>query len=61
APGEGRAEPGQVLQRDGILAIGTGEGVYVPARLQLEGRSSVSAAEFVHGYPSFMGARLGEA
>ncbi|MFN8378619.1 MAG: methionyl-tRNA formyltransferase, partial [Anaerolineae bacterium] len=33
APGEGRAEPGQVLQRDGILAIGTGEGLYVPARL----------------------------
>lgn len=61
APGEGRAEPGQAIVRDGALAIGTGDGLYVPARLQLEGRAAASAADFLRGHPSFAGARLGDA
>ena len=58
-PVEGRAEPGQVVQHDQAVAIGTGDGLYVPARLQLEGRAAVRAEDFARGYPAFIGARLG--
>lgn len=58
APGAGCAEPGRVVLSDGVLAIGTGDGLYLPSRLQLEGRAAVSAAEFVRGYPAFIGAQL---
>ena len=50
--------PGVVSVHDGRLIIGTGEGSLEVERLQLEGRGSVSAAEFLRGYPSIEGARL---
>lgn len=60
-PESGHANPGQVTLRNGALAIGTGDGVYLPSRLQLEGRAAVGAAEFVRGYPTFVSAQLGDA
>lgn len=60
-PESGNANPGQVTLRNGALAIGTGDGVYLPSRLQLEGRAAVGAAEYVRGYPAFIGAQLGDA
>ena len=44
---------------DGELGIGTGEGLLVVTRLQLEGKRAVSGREFLRGYPSLIGARLG--
>ncbi|MSQ05669.1 MAG: methionyl-tRNA formyltransferase [Dehalococcoidia bacterium] len=55
------ARPGQVvpLQMPDIPAgIGAAEGVLGLKTLQLEGRRAVSAAEFLRGYPQFLGAQL---
>jgi methionyl-tRNA formyltransferase len=52
------AAPGTVVSNHGALAIATGDGLYLPTRLQLEGRAAASAAEFVNGYPQFIGAVL---
>ena len=41
------------------IAIGTGDGLLVVGRLQLEGRRAADAAEFLRGYPSFVGSHLG--
>lgn len=59
AVGEGSAEPGRVTERAGKVAVGTGEGVFLPTRVQLEGRGVVGIDEFVRGYPGFVGAALG--
>jgi methionyl-tRNA formyltransferase len=54
----GNAAPGKVTQTNGILAIGTGDGLYAPDRLQLQGRNAVTSAEFLRGYGQFLGAQL---
>ncbi len=59
APAAGRAEPGRVSAHGRGWAIGTGDGLFVPARVQLEGRGAVTAEEFVRGYPEIIGAVLG--
>lgn len=52
-------EPGLVADAEGAdIAIGTGEGLLVVRRLQLEGRRATGAQEFMRGYPEFKGARL---
>jgi methionyl-tRNA formyltransferase len=57
---EGSAAPGQVVNARGeAAAIGTGAGLYVPDRLQLQGRKPVTLAEFLRGYDQFVGAQLG--
>lgn len=60
------AEPGQVidlrgtrLDNIGVLAIATGEGVYIPARMQLAGRTVQDATDFLNGTPDIIGAQLG--
>jgi len=60
------AEPGQVidlrgtkLDNIGVLAIATGEGVYIPARMQLAGRTAQDALDFLNGTPDIIRARLG--
>lgn len=54
--------PGQVAKTRGTplaelspLAIGAGKGVYLPTRLQLEGRQPLDAATFLRGAPDFPG------
>ncbi len=54
----GNAEPGQVVASGDLAAIGTGDGLFVPDRLQLEGRKPVLLVEFLRGYPHFIGAHL---
>jgi methionyl-tRNA formyltransferase len=56
--GEGSAEPGQVIEQHGRVAIGTGNGLFFPTRVQLEGRSAMAIDDFVRGYSDFVGARL---
>ncbi len=53
--------PGKVVRLDapGVPAgIGTAQGVLGLKRVQLEGRSPTAAAEFLKGYPQFIGAQL---
>lgn len=58
--GAGEAEIGQVIERDGKLAIGTGDGLYFPSEVQLEGKKRVSVTDFLRGYPQIVGGQLGE-
>ncbi len=60
-PADGAVEPGRVIRHGDGLAIGTGAGLFVAERLQLEGRKAVSAEEFTRGQPGIVGALLGGA
>ena len=55
---EGQAPAGQAAEINGMLAIGTGAGLYLPTALQLAGKKPLPAADFVNGYRDFLGARL---
>jgi methionyl-tRNA formyltransferase len=57
----GKAEPGLVKagQGDYPLVIGTGEGLYAPIELQLEGKKRLSAATFLNGNMDILGVLLG--
>jgi methionyl-tRNA formyltransferase len=57
--GDGEAGLGQVVERDGAIAIGTGDGLYFPTELQLAGKRPLHVSDFVNGYADFVGARLG--
>ncbi len=53
-------EPGKVISADGTgILVGAGDGLLNVRRLQLEGRRPSDAADFLRGYPDFIGARLG--
>jgi methionyl-tRNA formyltransferase len=55
-------EPGLVASADGSdIYVGTGNGLLKVLALQIEGRRPASAADFLRGYPKFVGARLGNA
>ena len=56
----GSAAPGLVIGAEAEpIAVGAGGGLLAVRRLQLEGRRPADAADFVRGYPHFIGARLG--
>ena len=55
---EGELPAGQVAELNGLVAIGTGAGVYLPSELQLAGKKPLPVADFVNGYREFLGARL---
>lgn len=59
APGTVHALAGTALAGLGPLAISTGAGLYLPDRLQLEGRAAQDAAAFLNGAPDFPGSVLG--
>ena len=63
AAGDGPAvhpAPGLVgSMEDGSLAIGTGDGLLVVRRLQLEGKRAIGARDFVAGHPDVVGATFG--
>ena len=40
------------------VGVGTGDGILALKSVQLEGRRPLTAAEFLQGYPQFLGARL---
>lgn len=54
----GSRPPGHVLMQHGQLAIGCGEGLLLPERLQLAGKRVLETADFVRGQPSLVGAQL---
>lgn len=55
---EGNATIGNVIEKAGRIAIGTGYGLYYPDEIQLEGKKRTSIDEFIRGYPDFIGANL---
>ena len=56
----GSASPGQLVGlRDGGIGTGTGDGVLVVDKLQIEGRRPSNAQDFVRGYPAFVGSEIG--
>ena len=55
---DGNAEVGRIIEAWGRVAIGTGDGLFFPTRVQLEGRSTVSIDDFVRGHGDFVGAKL---
>ena len=57
---EGSAEIGKVIEKHGQIAIGTGDGLYYPDVIQLEGKKRTSVDDFVRGYADFIGGKLGE-
>jgi methionyl-tRNA formyltransferase len=51
--------PGQVIKVDNLPAIGAAEGVLVLDEIQPAGKNAMPAADFLNGYPKFIGAQLG--
>ena len=49
---------GHVIDLDGGLAVGTGDGLLVLQRVRLEGRQATAARDFLRGYPKIVGATL---
>lgn len=49
---------GTVLEIGEKIGIVTGSGIVFPISLQMEGKETVSIAEFIKGYPSFIGSVL---
>jgi len=54
----GSAGIGAVAMSDHRPAVGTGEGLFAPDRLQIEGRSAMSIDDFLRGHPDFTDAQL---
>ncbi len=58
--GNGHAPIGRVVVGvDNHIAIGTGDGLFYPTEVQLEGKKRVGIADFIRGHTSFAGAILG--
>jgi len=54
----GNAPVGQVVERSGGVAIGTGAGLFIPTSVQLAGKKATAIRDFLRGYPRFIGAQL---
>ncbi len=51
-------EVGQVVKHQGQIAVITGDGLFLPTQVQLEGKKAMSIEDFLRGYPQFIDARL---
>jgi methionyl-tRNA formyltransferase len=56
--GSGSTKPGLVIQHNGRVAIGTGEGLFYPTRVQLAGRTALTIEDFVKGRADFINSQL---
>jgi len=57
--GQGSAPIGQVIEKNGQIAIGTGADLYYPQEIQLAGKKRMPVNDFVHGSSDFIGAIVG--
>ena len=55
----GQAAPGLVIEVDGRVAVGTGDGLLALHEVQPAGKRRMTAATFLNGAHDFIGARLG--
>lgn len=58
--GKGSEISAKVVEKNGQIAIGTGDGLYYPSEVQLSGKKRMSIIDFANGYNDFVGATLGE-
>lgn len=56
----GHALPGLVVEVDGDIAVGTGDGLIALQVVQPAGKRQMAAATFRNGAPDFVGSRLGD-
>jgi len=56
--GLGQAAPGRVIEHQGRVAIGTGDGVFYPHQVQLAGKNTLAITEFVKGRADFLNSQL---
>ena len=56
--GDGNIPVGRVTEHNHQIAIGTGDGIFYPTQLQMQGKKSMSIEDFVNGYQEFIGATL---
>ena len=56
---EGQAQTGLVTAHGQGIAIGTGDGLFCPARVQLSGKRPLPIRDFINGYGAIIGAQLG--
>ena len=56
----GSAPPGLVVEVDGQIAVGTGDGLLALHLVQPAGKKRMPIAAFVNGAPDFIGSRLGQ-
>lgn len=54
------AQPGQVFSRSDAVLVQAGDGALRLDKLQLAGKKALSAIDFIHGQPDFIGAVLGK-
>lgn len=54
----GTAPAGKVIERDGQVAIGTGEGLFIPTKIQMPGKTRMAIDDFINGYQDFIGTTL---
>lgn len=54
----GKGPAGTVIEQDEVIAVGTGDGLLALDEVQLAGKKRVPVAEFVNGYPAFVGSQL---
>lgn len=54
----GDAPAGQVVEQDGIVAIGTADGLFAPTEVQIAGKTRIDIESFVNGYHDFVGTTL---
>ena len=55
----GQAAPGLVRDFDGLVTVGTGDGLLALHEVQPAGKRRMATAQFLNGAPDFIGARLG--
>ena len=55
----GHAAPGHVVEFNGHVAVGTGDGLLALLTVQPAGKKSMPVATFLNGAPDFVGSRLG--
>lgn len=55
----GDAAAGEVIAYGNGIAIGTGDGLYVPQQVQLAGKAVQAVRDFLNGHRAIIGARLG--
>lgn len=55
---DSNAPSGQVILKGNQVLVGTGDGLLELLDVQLEGKKRVSVADFVRGYPHFVGSTL---
>jgi methionyl-tRNA formyltransferase len=56
--GAGQAATGRVIEDQGRIAIGTGDGVFYPHQVQLAGKNTLSIHDFIKGRADFLNSQL---